>query len=286
MTPEQPVDPTAGPSEPAAAGDPVELELVGLDDTASAAVIWLNRPEQLNPIDQSVLSTLEALLERVSADRRVRTVLVTGRGRAFSAGGDMKGYRSLQRDPVMFPRFVADLHRIFGRLRTLSVPAVALVNGVTAAGGLELLLNCDFAMAAQSARIADGHLNFAQMGGGGVLTLLPRAVGRARAIELLMSGRFLSAAEAAEWGLVSRVVPDGELLDAGLEFARAVAAKSPLAVANAKEVLNQLWADNGSVEAGLRFELERDVYYCLTSHDAPEGLAAFSEKRPPRYSGR
>jgi enoyl-CoA hydratase len=251
-----------------------------------AAVVRLNRPEQLNPIDGEVLEELDAAISAVDADTQIRAVLVTGTGRAFSAGGDLKKYIELQRDAVAFPRFVAELHRVFGRLRTLRIPAVALVNGVTAAGGLELILNCDFAIMAASARLGDGHLNFGQMGGGGVLTLLPRTIGRARAAELLFSGRFLSADEAVEWGLASTSVPDDELLAAGLAFAAEVAAKSPLAVANAKQVMNQLWADNGSVEAGLRFELERDVYYCLTSHDAPEGLAAFAEKRPPRFLGR
>ena len=96
----------------------------------------------------------------------------------------------------------------------------------------------------------------------------------------------MSAGEAVEWGLASRSVPDGELLEAGLDFAKAVAVKSPLAVANAKQVAHQLWADNGSVDAGLSYELERDAYYCLTSHDAPEGLAAFADKRAPRFEGR
>ena len=135
-------------------------------------------------------------------------MLLTGAGRAFSAGGDLKSYVELQRDPVAFPRFVADIHRVFGRLRDLPVPVVALVNGVTAAGGLELLLNCDFALVARSARIGDGHLNFGQMGGGGVLTLLPRVVGLQRASELIFSGRFLSADEAVEWGLAVRCVED------------------------------------------------------------------------------
>jgi enoyl-CoA hydratase len=161
-----------------------------------------------------------------------------------------------------------------------------LVNGVTAAGGLELILNCDFTLVAASARIGDGHLNFGQMGGGGVLTLLPRVVGKSRAAELIFSGEFLNAERAVEWGLASRVVADESLLDEGLAFARRVAEKSPIAVANAKQVMNALWADNGSVDASLRFELERDVYYCLTSHDAPEGLLAFSEKRKPRFKGR
>jgi enoyl-CoA hydratase len=272
------------------ATEPVLLERIDLEVEAApgacAAVLRLNRPEQLNPIDGDVLDRLAAHLDAIEADDRVRTVLVTGEGRAFSAGGDLKKYVELQRDPVAFPAFVRHLHQTFGRLRSMRVPVVALVNGVTAAGGLELILNCDFAIAGESARIGDGHLNFGQMGGGGVLTLLPRAIGRARAIELLLSGRFLSAREAVEWGLASSCVPDAELLDAGLGFAREVAVKSPLAVANAKQVTHQLWAENGSVDAGLALELERDAYYCLTSHDAPEGLLAFAEKRAPRFEGR
>ena len=223
---------------------------------------------------------------RDRANPDVRCVLVTGNGRAFSAGGDLKGYVKLQQDPVRFPQFVADLHRIFGRFRTLPKPVIALVNGVTAAGGLELLLNCDFTLVARSAKIGDGHLNFGQMGGGGVLTLLPRAIGRERAMELILTGRFLSSEECVEWGLANRVVDDDRLLDEGLELAKGIAAKSPLAVANAKHVLHANWADNVPVDAGLRFELERDAYYCLTSHDAPEGLNAFAEKRTPKFKGR
>jgi enoyl-CoA hydratase/carnithine racemase len=265
----------------------VAVERHRLDDgPAEAGIIRLDRPDQLNPIDAGTLVDLDAAIDELAGAPEVRTVLVTGTGRAFSAGGDMKKYIELQRDPVAFPRFVADLHRTFGRLRLLPVPVVALVNGITAAGGLELMLNCDFAIVAESARVGDGHLNFGQMGGGGVLTLLPRTIGRARAAELIFSGRFLSAGEAVQWGLASRCVPDDELLPAGLDFAREVAAKSPLAVSNAKSVMNQLWADNGSVEAGLRYELARDAYYCLTSADAPEGLAAFAERRLPRFEGR
>jgi enoyl-CoA hydratase len=251
-----------------------------------AVVVALDRPEQLNAIDSDMLLALDTALDDIEADDSVRTVLVTGRGRAFSAGGDLKKYIELQRDPVRFPAFVAHLHRVFGRLRLLRVPAVALVNGVTAAGGLELLLNCDFAVAARSAKIGDGHLNFGQMGGGGVLTLLPRLIGLPRAAELIFSGAFLSADEAAALGIVSRVLDDDALLAWGLEFAATVAAKSPLAVANAKQVLTQVWADALPLEAGLRFERERNAYYCLTSDDAPEGLKAFAEKRSPRFTGR
>ena len=265
----------------------VQLELTKIGRGRDrAAVIRFNRPEQLNPIDWDTVRELSARIDEIDNDPTVRCALITGNGRAFSAGGDLKSYTKLQTDPVAFPRFVADIHHTFGRLRTLRVPVVALVNGVTAAGGLELILNCDFTLVAASARIGDGHLNFGQMGGGGVLTLLPRVIGKSRAAELIFSGKFLGANEAVEWGLASRVVADEALLEEGLAFARSVAEKSPLAIANAKQVMNSLWADNTSVDAALRFELERDVFYCLTSHDAPEGLAAFSEKRKPRFKGR
>jgi enoyl-CoA hydratase len=124
------------------------------------------------------------------------------------------------------------------------------------------------------------------MGGGGVLTLLPRLVGIQRAAELIFSGKFLSADEAASWGLVSAVVPDDELIAHGLDFVREVATKSPLAVANAKYVMNTVWTESMSVRGGLALELERNSEYCLTSEDASEGLRAFSEKRPPRFTGR
>ena len=264
------------------------VDHVVVDDRtdARAAIVRLHRPEKLNAIDWAMVRELDGVLDAVEGDPSVRCVLVTGSGRAFSAGGDLEGYLTLQQDPVAFPRFVEDLHTTFGRLRRIPVPAVALVNGVAVAGGLELLLNCDFAIAARSARIGDGHLNFGQMGGGGSLTLLPRAIGRERAAELIFTGRLLDADEAAAWGLVNRVVEDDALEPLGLELARDIATKSPLGLANAKEVLQTVWADNGPEADGLRYERERNDDYCLTSEDAREGLRAFAEKRPPRFTGR
>jgi enoyl-CoA hydratase/carnithine racemase len=278
----------AAPGEPGVLVAETELgEAGGEEGTSRVSVeITLSRPDRLNAIDWEMLRELDTVLDDLSHQSDLCCVLLTGAGRAFSAGGDLDSYVELQRDPVAFPRFVADIHRVFGRLRDLPVPVVALVNGVTAAGGLELVLNCDFALVARSARIADGHLNFGQMGGGGVLTLLPRVVGLQRASELIYSGRFLSADEAVEWGLAIRCVEDAELRENGLAFARQVALKSPLSVANAKAVLQGLWAANADLTSGLRFERERNAYYCLTSEDAPEGLQAFREKRQPRFLGR
>jgi enoyl-CoA hydratase/carnithine racemase len=268
-------------------GARIQLERVGLSTGVSqAGVIWLNRPEALNAIDHAAILELGAALAEADDDSRIAAILITGRGRAFSAGGDMKSYLELQQDPVGFPQFMDDLLETFGAIKFLRKPVVALVNGVTAAGGLELLLSCDFAFAAESARIGDAHLNYGQMGGGGSLALLPRIIGPGRARELFFSGRLLSAAEALDWGLVNRVVPDEDLMEAGLDFARSVAEKSPAAVANAKYAMNAGWSDGTGLPAALGLERARAALYCLTLPDSMEGLRAFAEKRSPRYPGR
>ncbi|MBI5088635.1 MAG: enoyl-CoA hydratase/isomerase family protein [Actinobacteria bacterium] len=184
------------------ADPPVFFELVPVGDDGTAAIVTLNRPDDLNAIVDATLDGLDQALDACVDDATVRCAFITGAGRAFSAGGDLKSYVDLQRDPVAFPAFVAKLHRVFGRIRDLPIPVIALVNGVAAAGGLELMLSCDWCIAAESATVADGHLNFGQMGGGGVLTLLPRVVGIQRAAELLITGRFLRSDELFEWGLV------------------------------------------------------------------------------------
>jgi enoyl-CoA hydratase len=219
------------------------------------------------------------------AGEGVRAVGVTGAGRAFSAGGDMKRYQELQRNAEEFPQFLRDIHAMFSRISQYPKPYVALVNGVAVAGGIELILSCDLAIAAESARIGDAHLTFGQMGGGGVLTLLPRTVGPNRARELVFSGRLLTPEETLDWGIVSRVVADDQLLEAGRAFAADVAKKSPLAIANAKQVLNSALWEGTQVAAGMRLEREVTARYCLTSEDAHEGLAAFAEKRKPVFRG-
>ena len=271
----------------ALAGPPVDGPGAGFDvpPDAELAVLTLDRPEELNPLDHDTIRALNKALDVLDRDPRIRAIAVTGAGRAFSAGGDMKKYRTLQRDPLGFPAFLADLHGLLTAIGAAATPVVALVNGIAVAGGIELLLACDFAVAAQSARIGDAHLPYGQMGGGGSLTLLPRTVGPSRARELVFTGRLLPAAEAKEWGLVSRVVPDADLLAAGIEIGRGLAARSPLAVANAKRTLNAAYWDGTAITAGLRLERETAARYGLTSADAHEGLAAFAEKRSPRYTG-
>lgn len=268
-------------------GDKVIVERIPVDERGSLlGLITFNRPDEMNPFDWDTGVLVGQIFKELSEDPAVRVVAVTGSGKAFSAGGDMEKYRELQRDPVGFPKFLEDMHRSCTMISEQPKPFIALVNGIAIAGGIELLLSCDLAIAARSARIGDAHLPYGQMGGGGVLTLLPRAVGPARARELIFSGRLLSSQEALEWGLVSKVVEDDELRAAGIAFAAEVAKKSPLAVANAKSVLNTGFWEGTGIHHGLRLEREVTARYCLTSEDAPEGLEAFAAKRRPEFTGR
>lgn len=262
----------------------VEHHAIG-NATKALAVVTLNRPEELNPLDWDTVHALERRFDELGADPDVRVVAVTGAGRAFSAGGDMKKYQELQRHPVDFPQFLADIHRTFLKVAEYPKPFIALVNGVAVAGGIELILACDFAIAGRSATIGDAHLPFGQMGGGGVLSLLPRCVGPTRARELIFSGRLLEADEAQRWGLVSRVVEDGALLEAAREFAVGICKRSPLAVGNAKRTLNAALFEGTGVPAAMRLEREVTARYCLTSRDAHEGLDAFANKRKPQFTG-
>lgn len=265
----------------------VVIERIGLTDGSDTALlVRLNRPQVLNALNDQLVSGLAEAVSIAQYDTTIRTVLITGNGSAFCAGGDLGVYSESQRDPSGFPRTMDVFHELCTNMRALPQPVVALVNGIAVAGGLELILACDLALASRSASIGDCHLNFGQIGGGGALAVLPRLVGPTRARELIFSARRLAADEALNWGLVSSVHDDDDLIAAGLEFARGVATKSSWAVANAKYVLNTAWSENASVHAALRLERERTALYCLTSEDPQEGLRAFAEKRTPRYQGR
>lgn len=249
-------------------------------------LITLNRPQQKNPIDWDTIRSLRSSLDQLASDPAVRVVAFVGAGDAFSAGGDLKKYLRLQRDAAGFAGFLHDLHALFNFIQfDLPKPAVALINGVTAAGGLELALACDVVYACAGARIGDGHLNYGQMGGGGVLTRLPRQVLQNFGREVMFTGCFLPPEPWLQAGLVNRIVDDrSALLRAAVGFADAVAVRSPLAVANMKRVANRMRAQ--SFERALDEEISTTRDYCLHSHDAQEGLLAFAQKRPPQYLGR
>ena len=260
----------------------VETEAREVDDRGRlVAIIRFNRPEQLNAISWETQRELARALGEAEVDPLVRCVLITGKGRAFSAGGDIRAYVELQRDPAAFTQFVDEYCRLTEGIRAMTKPVIALVNGICAAGGLELLLACDFAWAAKSARIGDLHINFAQIGGAGVLTRLPRLVGTGRALELFFSGRLLDSGEALSWGVVNRVIADNDLLDEAVQFARMVASKSPAAVHYMKKTVAAGLATD--FQSALRLERDNALEYCLTLPDSMEGIHAFVEKRAPTY---
>lgn len=260
----------------------VTVERVDLtDDGRCAAIVRLNRPDQLNAITWDMHRAIAEHLRALEKDGSVRAVLITGSGRAFSAGGDIKAYKKLQADDTAFTHFVDDFCDLLTDMRAMSKPVIALVNGICAAGGLELMLGCDFAWAAEGARIGDMHLNFAQVGGGGVMARLPRLTGSARALELVLSGKMIDAEQALAWGVVSRVVADDRLLEEGIEFARSVAAKSPRAVHYVKKTIHQ--GVDVDLPAALQLERGNALEYCLTYPDSMEGIQAFIEKREPRF---
>ena len=260
----------------------VSLEMIDLGlDGEKAGLVRLDRPDQLNAMTWEMHRDLRALLQQLEADLAVRAVLITGSGRAFSAGGDITKYASLQADAIAFTDFVDEFCATLDEIREMTKPVVALVNGICAAGGLELLLACDFAWAATSAQIGDMHLNFAQVGGAGAMARLPRIAGTPKALELVFSATMLSSEEALAWGVVNRVVPDSDLISAGVEFARLIAAKSPRAVATVKRTIYATASTD--LPRALRIERDNALAYCLGYPDSMEGIRAFIEKRSPVY---
>lgn len=267
--------------------DPVLLELLPLEqEGTAAALLTLNNPESLNPLDSETFLRLEERMDQCDADPSVRVLLLTGAGKAFSAGGDLKKYIEMRKDAAGWLEFLEVGHRVFQKMRMHRKPIVSLVNGTAVAGGFELIVGSDFAYASEAARIGDGHVRFGQMGGGGALALAPRALSPGRARELLLSGRLLEANEAKEWGIVNEVVPADQLLELGLKFANEVARWSPLAISNVKYVVNEGLEQGFGVGAHMRLEIERTATFTLTSEDSTEGLVAFSEKRVPQFTGR
>lgn len=248
------------------------------------ARVNLARPEKLNPLDWSTVRELKAAVAEIEARDAVDFVVLTGEGRSFSAGGDLDGYIRLYAQPDEFAAFLRDFYDLLTGIEQARAIWIAAVGGVCVAGGIELLLACDMALAGESARIGDGHLNFGQLPGAGGSQRLPRAIGLLRAKHLMLTGELLDAATAERWGLVTRVVPDAELIAAADEWIAGMATKSAIGLAGAKRLANMTL--DTPYEEGLQREIEFVHRYATTQPDATEGLQAFKEKRAPRFGAR
>ena len=244
------------------------------------ALIRLNRPKALNALNAELLGELAACVEALERDDAVRCLVLTGSERAFAAGADIK---------EMAPKSYADAFRedlftaVSERIVRTRKPIIAAVAGYALGGGCELAMMCDFIIAADTARFGQPEINLGVMPGIGGTQRLTRLVGKSKAMDMMLTARMMDAAEAERSGLVSRVVAPERLMDEAMEAARKIASLSPLAVVMNKELVDT--ALETTLTEGIK--VERRLFHSLFAfEDQKEGMAAFTEKRPPQFKGR
>jgi 2-(1,2-epoxy-1,2-dihydrophenyl)acetyl-CoA isomerase len=256
---------------------------VRLDRRDHVATITLDRPDAYNALDLELGRELFHAVLEVDEDPEVRCVVVTGAGKAFCAGGDVKGFvDNLPRIGLLVKELTTYLHGAVSRLARSAKPVVMAVNGVAAGGGLSLALSGDLVVAAESARFTMAYAKIAATPDGSSSYFLPRLIGLRRALELYLTNRVLSAHEALEWGLISRVVPDAEFRGAVEALARDLAAGPTLAFGGAKRLFHQSTSE--SLETQMELEAQAIAASGHTA-DFREGVTAFADKKPPTFRG-
>lgn len=249
----------------------------------AGAWIRLDRPDALNALSLGLMREFGQALARARADDAVRALVVTGTGRAFCAGADLKEVAQMQASARPGdPDFLDVVRSVFAELRAFPKPVIAAVNGIALAGGMELVMACDLVIAAESARLGDAHSNFGVFPGAGGAAVMPRRIGLNRAKWLLFTGDHFPARELMAMGLVNQVVGDGELDAAAGALVDKLARKSPAVLRRMKEVANR--SLDLSQDAALTDEL-LNLRDHARSYDMQEGLAAFREKRKPEFKG-
>jgi len=256
-------------------------EPVLLTRSGHVATITLNRPAAMNALSPEVMDTLDRVLDELHADETVRLVILTGAGKAFCAGGDLLGFgRELSLDPQSLLDTLAYNQRVMMKLRALPMPVLAAVNGVAVAGGLELILACDVVIAAETAKIGDGHARYAIVPTAGSTVQLLHKIPAVHAMHMLFSAELFPARQCMDWGLVNDVVAPEQLHDRVQEIARQYCRQSPAVLRHMKALTRA--PHDSTMQAGLRAELTAFNIH-LKSRDLAEGLKAFREKRLPSY---
>lgn len=247
--------------------------------------ITLNRPGRLNALDTHALAALDDAFARAGADPAVRAVIVTGAGRAFCAGADVKEWASGDQGGQDRPAddWVTLAHRLIARVYRMPKPVIAAVNGVAVGAGFDLALSCDFRIGSSTSRFGAVYVNIGIAPDAGGTYLLPRIVGTTRAKELIYTGRIIDAAEAEQIGILSAVTDSDKLLAAAGQMAERLAAGPSVAIGLAKENIQEHW--NVSIESALRSE-KRAGGITSSTADHEEGLKAVNEKRAPKFTGR
>jgi enoyl-CoA hydratase len=257
---------------------PVLAEL----DTPPTAVLRLNRPDRLNAVSLELYEQLVQALEAIDADERFRVVVITGEGRAFCVGADLKSHGEGDPDPEIRLRYVETGQAVYRLLQELRVPVVAAVNGHAIGAGLELALSCDIIVVNEDAKLRFPEIALGTFIGGGTVYTLAQRVGLAKAKELIMLGEFFLGADAQAFGLANRAVPAAEVWDHSMQFAEALAAQAPKSLAFAKQLLRRAQR----VDYDTAMALEADALLsCMTTNDWHEGIEAFHEKRSPKFTG-
>jgi len=259
----------------------VENRELLVESAGGICTITLNRPGSMNSLNLRTVEALAAAVAAVRFDRAVRIVVVTGAGeKAFCSGADLKERSTLSPDQVR--RFIATIRDTFTAIEALPQPVIAAVNGVALGGGTELLLACDLRVASERATLGLTEVKLAIIPGAGGTQRLPRLVGKGRAMELILTGRSIGAAEALAIGLVNRVVPPADLLKAARELADQMLSAGPVALRQAKLAINR----GCETDLATGLALETAAYEAvIPTKDREEGLAAFAAKRKPVYTG-
>ena len=242
-------------------------------------IIQLHRPTVLNALNSELVRELVNALEEFDMDETIRVIILTGGDKAFAAGADLKEMsQSSPVDLILNRRF-----ELWDRIRKISKPLIAAVSGYCLGGGNELAMNCDIIIASENATFGQPEVNVGIMPGAGGTQRLVRSVGKTRAMEMILTGRAITAEEALRAGLVSKVVPTGNLMDVTKKLASEIASKPPVSVRTAKQAI--LRAYDTTLEVGL--EYERQLFYTLfATEDGKEGMRAFLEKREPTFKGK
>ncbi len=254
-------------------------DLVLVEHDEPIAVVLLNRPEVLNALNEQVMADLVAALTELDDDEAVRCIVLGGSERAFAAGADIGEMAEASAMDMYHARRI-DKWDAIRRIRT---PIVAAVSGFCLGGGNELAMACDLIVASETAKFGQPETGLGIIPGAGGTQRLTRAIGKAKAMDVILTGRFLDAREAERAGLVARVVAREVWLEEAKRVAREIATKGPVAQRLAKESVNRAY--DSTLEVGLDFE-RRSLYLAFASEDAREGLTAFVEKREPDFEGR
>jgi enoyl-CoA hydratase len=257
----------------------MELIKVKEDHAMNVALVQLNRPNELNALNAELMQQLRDAMQSLDRNENVRVIILTGNEKAFAAGADIKQMADLGAIDML----IRDQFATWDLIRKTHTPIIAAVSGFVLGGGCELAMMCDMIIASESARFGQPEIKLGVMPGAGGTQRLTRAIGKAKAMELVLTGRLLSAEEAHFYGLVNKVVPVEMYLHEATQLAIEISRMSPIAARLAKEAVNRSFETH--LDEGLHFE-RKNFYLAFASDDQKEGMKAFIEKRKADFRGK